>query len=71
MAVIMLAVVLFHRSGIRSVLLLEDFQAYKLTLKAPRKIIEQTTIYFYFLFFSERIMLDIRCESSAKQTIQM
>ena len=24
-----------------------------LTLKAPRKIIEQTTIYFYFLFFRE------------------
>ena len=24
-----------------------------LTLKAPRKILEQTTIYFYFLFFKE------------------
>ena len=24
-----------------------------LTLKAPRKILEQTTIYFYFLFFRE------------------
>ena len=24
-----------------------------LTLKAPRKILKQTTIYFYFLFFKE------------------
>ena len=42
-----------------------------LTFKAPRKITEQTTIYFYFLFFSEKIMLDMTCESSAKQTIHM
>ena len=37
----------------------------KLTLKVPRKILEQTTIYFFFSYFSEKIMLDITSESSA------
>ena len=46
---------------------------YHLTFKALRTILEQTTIYFcsfFSFFFSEKIMLDITCESSAKQTIK-
>ena len=45
---------------------------FMLTLKMPRKNLEQTTIYMYFVsYFSEEIMLDITCESSAQQTIHM
>ena len=51
--------------------LLERYRSNMLTLKAPWIILEQTTIYLFFLFFSEKIRLDISCESSAKQTIHM
>ena len=42
-----------------------------LTFKTPRKAEEQMTIYLFFSYFSEKIMLDISCESSAQQTIHM
>ena len=41
-----------------------------LTLKAPSKIAADDNCFFYF-YLSKKIRLDVSCESSAKQRINM
>ena len=43
----------------------------QLTLKAPNKNLQQTTLIFLNFYLSKKIRLDVSCESSAKHRIHM
>ena len=42
-----------------------------LTLKAPITTAAEDSLEYFFIFFSDKIMLDISCETSARQRIHM